>query len=558
VAGFNRGYFTQYLDACRGEASSPRLVDSEAYHRAWSKVGSDHQLAWIFANVDAFRARLGGLVPDTYQEILDLLGLSSIHNLAIAVNREGNGSREAMYLDAPGEKHGLLRALTPSPIDQGRFASAPANSVLYMAANYDLNAIYEEIMRVIDVATTRYVPAAPAKEFRLEMEAGLAALPIDIKKDLLEPLGSNMSMYVALPQSGGLIPDVVLSLEVRDADRLRKTFDRLSAMADNAELKSTTYQNETIHYFTIRQRDFTLQPAFAITGDQLLVASQTMVLKRALSARGQSGEKLVDTDKFKQAMSHVVGKPGEIVYFDLQQAFEFTYNSFSAVLASQIPPDAPVDGALMPSTEAIAKHLTASISAYSSDQDGILCETYSPLGLGAIVDGAMALVQWGIDQGYADILLSEAARQMHGGRRIAFEQPQPADTDPNALGRELQGRGDLEKAIAAYSRAIANGSDPGVSYFQRGYCNHSLGRYDQAIADFQQAIAHDAQVPAATYNIACGYALMGKTDVALDWLRKAFDAGMSDFELVKTDTDLDSLRSDDRFQALMKEYGITK
>lgn len=62
----------------------------------------------------------------------------------------------------------------------------------------------------------------------------------------------------------------------------------------------------------------------------------------------------------------------------------------------------------------------------------------------------------------------------------------------------------------------------------------------------------DAQA-AAWYDFACGSALAGQKDEAFDALRKAIDLGYSGAEHLKADTDLNSLHSDPRFNALVDE-----
>ena len=41
--------------------------------------------------------------------------------------------------------------------------------------------------------------------------------------------------------------------------------------------------------------------------------------------------------------------------------------------------------------------------------------------------------------------------------------------------------------------------------------------------------------PGMSYNIACATALMGKSDEAIDWLKKAFEARFADTETVEKD-----------------------
>ncbi|MCU0722293.1 MAG: hypothetical protein MUC63_01505 [Planctomycetes bacterium] len=53
------------------------------------------------------------------------------------------------------------------------------------------------------------------------------------------------------------------------------------------------------------------------------------------------------------------------------------------------------------------------------------------------------------------------------------------------------------------------------------------------------------------YNIGCGYALSGDRDRALDWLEIAVEDGWANLEYMKSDTDLESLREEDRFRRIV-------
>ncbi len=60
--------------------------------------------------------------------------------------------------------------------------------------------------------------------------------------------------------------------------------------------------------------------------------------------------------------------------------------------------------------------------------------------------------------------------------------------------------------------------------------------------------------PDAHYNLACRYALMLQPDLAIETLRQAVALGYSDFRYMIQDRDLESLRKDSRFCALLREY----
>ena len=55
------------------------------------------------------------------------------------------------------------------------------------------------------------------------------------------------------------------------------------------------------------------------------------------------------------------------------------------------------------------------------------------------------------------------------------------------------------------------------------------------------------------YNLACSYALLNQTRMALVALTKAIDFGYDDFKHLKTDADLDNLLKDEHFQRYIKD-----
>jgi tetratricopeptide (TPR) repeat protein len=102
-------------------------------------------------------------------------------------------------------------------------------------------------------------------------------------------------------------------------------------------------------------------------------------------------------------------------------------------------------------------------------------------------------------------------------------------------------------------KSLASVLHPRESWYERGKALHDEGRYEDAIEAFSRAIEAGQREGAATYNIACGLARLGHKDLAFEWLHKAEEAGFDVGAYLERDDDLDSLRSDPRYLAMMGE-----
>ena len=78
-----------------------------------------------------------------------------------------------------------------------------------------------------------------------------------------------------------------------------------------------------------------------------------------------------------------------------------------------------------------------------------------------------------------------------------------------------------------------------------------LGRIDEGLEWMQQTLKSAPSDPIVTYNAACLYALAGRPDEALAHLETCADTGGLNYEWLQNDSDLDSLRNLDGFQAIV-------
>lgn len=79
-------------------------------------------------------------------------------------------------------------------------------------------------------------------------------------------------------------------------------------------------------------------------------------------------------------------------------------------------------------------------------------------------------------------------------------------------------------------------------------------RHDEGV-EFDSRITHLRPTDSlAHYNLACSYALTRRFDEAIEALRRAVELGYRDFAFIQQDRDLDPVRKDPRFRAILREF----
>lgn len=77
------------------------------------------------------------------------------------------------------------------------------------------------------------------------------------------------------------------------------------------------------------------------------------------------------------------------------------------------------------------------------------------------------------------------------------------------------------------------------------------GNFEKGLEIDQQLSRQMPNDDLVWYNLGCSYALTQHADEAFDALAKAVELGYGDYDWMKTDTDLNSLHNDPRFESLL-------
>jgi len=140
---------------------------------------------------------------------------------------------------------------------------------------------------------------------------------------------------------------------------------------------------------------------------------------------------------------------------------------------------------------------------------------------------------------------ARTAIRLHPGYFQAYSQ----------LGQALQLQGRFEEAISAFEYALQLDPDFQSARDHLGRVHLAQGNYSQALAQFEKA-RQVRESPGLFVRISEAYAALGDRESALNELEKALAAGYRDSDGIDASSNFDPLRSNPRFQDLLRRMNL--
>ena len=129
----------------------------------------------------------------------------------------------------------------------------------------------------------------------------------------------------------------------------------------------------------------------------------------------------------------------------------------------------------------------------------------------------------------------------------------PSDPQLNyELGNLYLAKGDLKAAIDQFQKALSLQPDFPEALNNLAMAHTFNRQYAKALVVFQKLVALQPANPANYYNIAVLHALLKNVNESLVWLNKAVAMGYDNWDLIKTDKDLDNIRNSEGYRELVK------
>jgi adenylate cyclase len=125
-------------------------------------------------------------------------------------------------------------------------------------------------------------------------------------------------------------------------------------------------------------------------------------------------------------------------------------------------------------------------------------------------------------------------------------------TNPlKSLGRRDEAETAFRRSLALVEKHLELNPDDARALYLGASALIQSGDRARGLEWNRRALAIDPEDSGLLYNVACVFALLGQKEDAIDTISKSVANGMHHWEWLEQDSDLDSLRGDSRFDALI-------
>jgi tetratricopeptide (TPR) repeat protein len=119
------------------------------------------------------------------------------------------------------------------------------------------------------------------------------------------------------------------------------------------------------------------------------------------------------------------------------------------------------------------------------------------------------------------------------------------------LGESEKWKDVFQRAAEMYPRYLSKHPEDGRAHMFYALHLARSNQTDDSKREAAKALELNPSDPLMLYNAACFYARIAETQLALKTMRRAVDAGYENFEWAKRDSDLESIRNEPEFVAMM-------
>lgn len=187
-------------------------------------------------------------------KVNDLLVIAGVEKVGVLTERWGF-KEEAIWIESDLEVAapltGLMGLYDQKPLTLKDLPTIPAGCEYFMLARYDISKSYATAYKIAEeIADKISPPTAPAVGDAISMVND--TLGIDLKADLMEPLGDTIALY---GEGNGLIPSAVLLVKLDDAAKVLGSLETLESKAKEQVDAIQQFRGESPRELTFRNKE---------------------------------------------------------------------------------------------------------------------------------------------------------------------------------------------------------------------------------------------------------------------------------------------------------------
>ena len=374
---------------------------------------------WMFSytNVEKINGMLVEFAPPEVAEVIQAMGLRDIGTVTGAYGLDEQGMLSRTLIAANTDR-GLLGLFDFNGVTEKDLAEVPKDAISCFAMRFSAENLVELFLNL----AVQINPNEGA-QVQEQMDKLSEAIGVDIRKDLLAGLGDRWLVYAMPGNAGPMVPNMVISVDVRDATGVQKGLTVLKQTMDNQggpiSIGETTVGDRAAYYL----KGAPATPAWCLTKDRLIIAAQKSSIAKLLDSPPAAADSLAVNPRLKSLFAKYE-KPMMVSYSDAKSGMSTMYQALPMLLnmaAGALEEEGiEFDATNLPPMEDILKHLDSTVGAVHRAEDGIEFvsrKTIPSAGIGAATPVAVALLLPAVQQARG---AARRAGSMNNLRQIAL------------------------------------------------------------------------------------------------------------------------------------------
>ena len=366
-----------------GGGPDEALASTGRFQRFEQELVGDGGALFAFLDVATALRAIESTIPPIVMEAMNINGLDALRGVGVGVSMVNGGVRESILLSYDGARDGVFSLFDAIGGGFPALRNAPASTAAFVGVRLDLARLTDEVRELATILAPR---------MRWKLDEALADVEFEgwnLLDDVIPAFGSEIGVAVTPPRNS-LIPEAMLSLEVRDAQKFGRLleFGRSVAGQEGLEITDLKLKGGDAG-FVMRVPEAPVQPAFALRGNHLLGAISAFSLKNHLSRHvnnpdaetlGQSSEVLPKV--LKGLCGGDEKSLAMLVYLDLHSTVPVLYETLAPYAQGAFDEgDLPLDAAMLPMSETVQDYVSGLALGVTSNDNGLGIHAFTPTGL---------------------------------------------------------------------------------------------------------------------------------------------------------------------------------